>query len=139
MRATRVTFPFRRIEKLRDVPIDDRDIIGNVTYVYHIFPITTVAVLSSHTLITISEPEAPGRTRFYNYRVTNDAPGREVGKEKAERDANFVADTGSKEDAEVVREIQAGLASTANTHFVYGRNEKGIVHFHQNLSAYLDA
>ena len=135
---TRVTFPFRRIEKLRDVPVEERDISGNVTYVYHVFPIGTVAMLSSHTVVTISEPLAPDRTRFYTYRLTNDAPGKQVSKAKAEKDADFVDDTGNKEDAEVVRQIQAGLASTANTHFVYGRNEKGIVHFHQNLSACLD-
>ncbi len=37
-RNSRVTFPFRRIEKLADVPAAERRIEGRVTYVYHLFP-----------------------------------------------------------------------------------------------------
>ena len=49
------------------------------------------------------------------------------------RDADFVADTGSKEDAEMVYRIQRGLASGANTHFTYGQFEKAIINFHRHM------
>jgi phenylpropionate dioxygenase-like ring-hydroxylating dioxygenase large terminal subunit len=138
-RNSRVTFPFRRIEKLRSLPPEQRDIAGMVTYVYHLFPNTIVAVLSNHTTVSILEPLSRSQTRFYTYRLTNrDAATQQDAVARAGRDAAFVADTGGKEDAAVVRAIQAGLASGANTHFTYGRYETAIVHFHKTLHGLLD-
>jgi phenylpropionate dioxygenase-like ring-hydroxylating dioxygenase large terminal subunit len=139
-RNSRVTFPFRRIEKLRDVPREQRDIAGMVTYVYHLFPNTIVAVLSNHTTVSILEPLSCAQTRFYTYRLTNRAvEAQQTDTSRAETDAAFVADTGGKEDAAVVRAIQAGLASGANAHFTYGRYEQAIVHFHRTLHNLLEA
>jgi phenylpropionate dioxygenase-like ring-hydroxylating dioxygenase large terminal subunit len=131
----RVTFPFRRIEKLRNLPADRRDISGMVTYVYNIFPNATLAVLSNHTAFSVSEPLSPTRTRYFSFRIgerVEDEDGEAA--ERMRRDATFVADTGSKEDAEMVYRIQTGLASGANDHFTYGRFEKAIVHFHKTLT-----
>ncbi|NKB96920.1 MAG: Rieske 2Fe-2S domain-containing protein [Pseudomonadales bacterium] len=134
----RVTFPFRRIEKLRDTPIVERNVAGQLTYVYHLFPNVVIAVLSNHTSVTISEPLTTTSTRFITYRMTNS--GETSDKKnvaRAKRDAGFLADTGSKEDAAAVRAIQAGLTSGANDHFTFGHYEKAIVHFHEVLSASL--
>ena len=131
----RVTFPFRRIEKLRNLPPESRSVAGQLTYVYHLFPNVAIAVLSNHTNLTISEPISPTRTRFVNYRLTNtgeDANTHTM--QRAKRDAGFVADSGGKEDAAAVRAIQAGLESGANQHFVFGHYEKAIVHFHEVLT-----
>jgi phenylpropionate dioxygenase-like ring-hydroxylating dioxygenase large terminal subunit len=129
----RVTFPFRRIEKLRDVPPEDRRIDGMVTFLNHLFPNVAVAVLSSHTSVTIAEPEAPDRTRFISYKMSNrDAEEGEQDHVRARRDADFVT-ASTKEDADVVMAIQESLASGANEHFIYGRFEKAIVHFHRTL------
>lgn len=46
---SRVTFPFRRIEALRDEPPELRQLDGMVTLVHHLFPNTIVAQLSRHT------------------------------------------------------------------------------------------
>ena len=135
----RVTFPFRRIEKLRDLPPEARNVAGKLTYVYHLFPNITLAVLSNHTSMTISEPLSPTETHFITYRLTNQGEG--SGNEnvnRAKRDATFVADSGGKEDAAAIRAIQAGLTSGANEYFTFGLYEKAIVHFHQVLSLALD-
>ncbi|MEJ2087331.1 MAG: SRPBCC family protein [Gammaproteobacteria bacterium] len=136
--SSRVTFPVRRIEKLRNLPPVSRRIDGMVTFTYNIFPNVMVAVLYNHTAVSISEPESPSRTRFIRYRLHK----REVDEslealERAKRDAAFVADQGAQEDRAMVRAIQAGLASGANAHFTYGRFEQAIVHFHQQLTAHL--
>jgi choline monooxygenase len=137
-RNCRVTFPFRRIEKLRALPASEREIDGMVTYVYHLFPNVIIAVLSNHTTMSVLEPLSTTQTRFATYRLTNKAEGTAAGDEqRATRDAGFVSDTGGKEDAAVVRAIQAGIASGANEYFTYGYFEKGIVHFHQSLQATL--
>ena len=135
-RNSRVTFPFRRIEKLRALPPEQRDIRGYVTYVYHLFPNVIIAVLSNHTTMSVLEPLTTGQTRFHTYRLTNRGEAINEGPDaKATRDAEFVSDTGGKEDAAVIRGIQNGIASGANEHFTYGYFEKAIVHFHKNLHA----
>jgi len=136
---SRVTFPFRRIEKLRDVPPDERRIDGLVTYTYQLYPNVTVAVLSSHTSISIAEPITPTQTRFITYRLTNrDTPDRSETREekltRAKRDSSFVAEQGLVEDQAAVQAIQMGLRSGANEHFTYGRFETGIAHFHKTLT-----
>lgn len=134
----RVTFPFRRIEKLRNIPRAKRNIAGMVTYLYQLFPNVSIAVLSNHTTVTIAEPLSPTKTRFITYRLNNKGEQKaDVRNELALRDAHFVTDTGGKEDAAMVRAIQAGLASGANEHFTYGKFEKAIVHFHKLLTGML--
>ena len=132
---SRVTYPFRRIEKLRNLQPESRNIAGMVTYVYQLFPNVTIAVLSNHTILTISEPLSPSQTRFINYRLTN--KGEQGEGERAQRDSSFVSDTGGKEDAAVIRAIQESLTSGANEYFTYGKYEKAIVHFHRTLSGLL--
>ena len=131
---SRVTFPFRRIEKLRNVLPDARDIAGMVTYVYNLFPNVLIAVLSNHTTLSISEPLSPTQTHFITYRITNKGDASDADDERAKRDASFVADSGGREDRAVVQGIQDSLASGANQHFTYGKFEKAIVHFHKTLT-----
>ena len=57
---------------------------------------------------------------------------------KAKKDAAFLADTGLKEDADVIQAIQAAIGSGANEHYRFGRFESAIVHLHKNLSKYLE-
>jgi len=135
---SRVTFPFRRIEKLRALPPEQRDLAGLVTYVYHLFPNVILAVLSNHTTMSVLEPTSTTQTRFHTYRLTNKGEATGEGADaKAARDANFVSDTGGKEDAAVIRAIQNGIASGANEHFTYGYFEQAIVHFHKSLRSVL--
>lgn len=137
-RNSRVTFPFRRIEKLADVPPDDRRIEGRVTYVYHLFPNALVTVLSRHTILVIFEPIAPGRTRSVSYslgHIANDPDGEAM----AKRDANFVTETGAPEDRALAEGVQRAMDSGANEHFTFGHFESAIVHFHRNLDTALEA
>ena len=145
-RNSRVTFPFRRIEKLRPLPPAERKIAGMVTFVYHLFPNVILAVLSNHTTMSVLEPVTPSRTRFHTYRLTNTgaAAGEGAGEgsdaeadARAKRDAGFVSDTGGKEDAAMLRGIQNGISSGTNEHFTYGYYEKAIVHFHKSLASVL--
>ena len=52
----RLVFPFRRIEKLRDIPKDKWRAQGVLTYVNQLFPNTGLATLSNHYLLVILEP-----------------------------------------------------------------------------------
>jgi choline monooxygenase len=138
---SRVCFPFRRIEKLRDAPRENLSLDRMVTLVNRVFPFASVTRLSQHYSISLSEPESPTRTRYFNYKLTlpmpdGNAPTEEV-LARAKKDVAFLADTGNKEDAKVVSDIQAAIGSGANTHYMFGRFESAIGHMHRNLARYL--
>lgn len=136
---SRVTFPFQRIEQLRDVPPDERRIDGKLTFAYHLFPNVLIAQLSRHTAVQIAEPISPTRTRYIRYRLTaRGTDGSEPTKADGRRDAEFVKDTGNIEDRDVTIKIQDGLPSGTNNHFTYGRFEKAIVHFHKTMAGMLE-
>jgi choline monooxygenase len=131
---SRVTFPFRRIEKLRDVPREDRRIDGKLTYAYQIFPNVLMARLSRHTGVQFAEPISPTRTKYIRYGLSNDPiEGDEEKRAIVQKDIDYVSDTGNIEDRDITVEIQKGLASGANEHFIYGHFEKAIVHFHKTM------
>ncbi|MEZ5658085.1 MAG: SRPBCC family protein [Burkholderiaceae bacterium] len=135
---SRITFPFRRIEKLRDQPEDEREIAGRVTYVNQIFPNARVSILSNHHQMVVLEPIDPGHTRWHVFRLT--LPGEVHTEEtlaRAKRDAGFVRDTGLLEDREAALSSQRALAGNGNTHYTFGLYEKAVVHFHRMLDEQL--
>jgi hypothetical protein len=137
---SRLTFPFRRIEKMCDIAPDQRRIDGLVTSVYLLFPTASVSVLSKHTNLVILEPLGPSSSRWVVYRMVNRAvDGENIPLQEAQRDALFVGDSGQKEDREAARAIQQSVSSNANTHFTFGHFESAIVNFHQHLTKHIDS
>jgi len=134
-RNARITFPFRRIEKLADVPPEDRRVDGLLTYVYHLFPNVLVTVLSHHTNVVILDPLSVDRTRSTLYTLANRGAGTSA--ESAKRDAAFVNDTGGAEDLALVLSIQRSIGSGANDAFTFGQFVGLITHFHRNMRAAL--
>lgn len=136
-RNSRVTFPFRRIEKLANVPEADRCIEGRVTYVYHLFPNALVTVLSRHTILVVLEPIAPGRTRNLAYSLAHTG-GDSAAAERAKLDSQFVNQAGAPEDRALAESVQRTMACGANEYYTFGHFESAIVHFHRNLRAALE-
>ena len=131
----RVTFPFRRIEKLRDVPADKRRASGMLTSVYHLFPNASVSVVSKPSNLTIMEPLSPSSTQMVIYLVTPDQTVENpIPLEDVERDAQFVNESGQDEDREAACLIQQTVTAEANSHLTFGYFEKAIVNFHKHLS-----
>ena len=137
----RVCYPFRRIETLRDAPRENLSLDRMVTLVNRIFPFTSVTRLAQHYGVSFAEPESPTRTRYFNYRLT--LPTIDGGEPldealaRAKKDVAFLSDTGDKEDAKVVCDIQAAIESGANSHYRFARFESAIGHLHKNLALYL--
>lgn len=137
-RNSRIVFPFRRIEKLRDVPAAERRLRGMVTDVYQLFPNTHISFLTDHAMLIVLEPVTPATTRWHVYQVTpRPVPGKEIDIERVKRDANFVQDTGLLEDRAAAQGINDHIASGANTHFTFGRYEQAIGHFHRHLTEHV--
>ena len=136
---SRLVFPFRRIEKLRDIPKDKWRAQGMLTYVNQLFPNTRLATLSNHYLLVILEPVSVTQSRWVIYRLRPpSADGSAEDLEKSKRDAAFVKDNGVVEDRAAACSIQAGMAGEGNTHFTFGRFEKSAVHHQQQLHAHLE-
>lgn len=136
-RNGRITFPFKRIEKLADLPPEDRKIDGRVTQVSNLFPNVMVAILSHFTTVAILEPVAANRTLARTWTLSNrGAALTENAKAEVKRDKDFNA-IGLVEDQDVVEAIQRGLASNANSHLTFGKYEKLIGHLHRNLQEVL--
>jgi phenylpropionate dioxygenase-like ring-hydroxylating dioxygenase large terminal subunit len=137
-RNSRVTYPFQRIAKLAETPPEDRRVEGLLTYVYHLFPNVLVTVLSHHTNVIVLEPVALDRTKLITYTLANRGSSAPELRKTVERDAAFVDQTGAAEDRAVIRAIQCGLGSGANSVFTFGLFESAIVHFHRSLDAILE-
>ncbi len=135
----RVTFPFRRIEKLRDIPSNDRRADGMLTTVNHVFPNASISVLSKHSNLTIMEPLSPNSTQMVTYLMTARlANENNISIEDAARDAVFVNESGQDEDLEAACSIQETVTAQGNSHLTFGYFEKAIVNFHQHLSRNLN-
>lgn len=131
----RVTYPFRRIEALRDVPADERDVTGMLTYVYHLFPNTIITVMTHHTNVLVIDPVSVSQTRQRMFQISHGSS--EAALADAKRDIDFVTTAGAPEDIALVTGIQRSLGAKANDVFTFGHFEAAIVHFHQNMSAAL--
>lgn len=136
-RNSRVTFPYRNIQKLRDVEPAGRRVAGTLTHVYHLFPNVMVATFPHRTIVAVLEPQGVAATKVITYTLAALQTVRD--KQPAiVQDTQFV-DAGAEQDRAVVQSIQRGLATEANEVFEFGRFEAAIVHMHQNLHAMLDA
>jgi phenylpropionate dioxygenase-like ring-hydroxylating dioxygenase large terminal subunit len=135
---SRVVFPFKRINDLRQIEPSKRNLDGLITTVHNLFPNTVVSILSKHSTLTIFEPIAPNRTEILIYRVTNQlSDGSTASVEDAKYDADFVKGAGFDEDREAAVKIQETINAGRNTHLTFGLFEKAIVHFHQSLEGQL--
>ena len=132
---SRVTFPYRNIEKLRNVPAAERRVAGALTYVYHLFPNVIVATFPKRIVLIALEPVSVSVTNQVIYTLA-DADVLSADAPAVRRDGDFV-DEGAREDLAVVESIQRALASEANETFEFGRFEGAIVHFHRTLDAML--
>jgi phenylpropionate dioxygenase-like ring-hydroxylating dioxygenase large terminal subunit len=135
---SRVTYPYRAIEKLRAVPPAERSTDGKLTHVYHLFPNVMLATFPMNLFLVVLEPLAIDRTLLLTYTLgKRDAPAGEV-RSPTGRGSTLI-DSGAAEDRAVACSIQRSLGSGANEFFEFGRCEGAIAHFHRQLRAALDA
>ena len=132
-RNSRITFPYRNIQKLRSVAPEARRVGGSVTFVYHLFPNVIIATFPYRIVMVVLEPVAIDATTTVTYTLAA-AGDLETNKPAVDRDSDFVG-AGAREDRAVVESIQRGIASGANEVFEFGRFEGAIAHFHQGLHA----
>jgi len=134
-RNSRISFPFRAIEKQRALPPQSRSADRALTFLYHFFPNVAVATFPAHRQLIVFEPLAIDRTLTVSYLLTNQ-PADEAAQASLKKGKDFV-NTGLDEDREVQIAVQRGLAARANEVFTFGLFEGAIRHFHRNVAAAL--
>jgi phenylpropionate dioxygenase-like ring-hydroxylating dioxygenase large terminal subunit len=128
-RNTRVSYPYRSIEKQRDRPAHERRAVGALTQLNHLFPNVSVATFPTHMTMAVIEPLSVDRSRLITYFLTN-----HENEDAFVKARDFVIE-GTAEDREMGSAIQKGLASRANDVFIFGLFEGGSRHFHRNLAS----
>jgi choline monooxygenase len=131
---TRITFPYRNIERLRDRPESAWTVDHRVTYVYHLFPnVMFVTFPNQVLLITIDPVDVDHTTVTIHAMVTPEVAEYMSANPQAADDPGSLLNAGGMEDNEMSEGVQRGLHAGANTFVEFGRNESAIGRFHATL------
>jgi choline monooxygenase len=136
---SRITFPYRNIERLRDRPESTWNVDARVTYVYHLFPNAIFATFPNQVLVITIDPVDIDHTTVTLYAMITPAVA-----EKASRDpdraegARSMLNDGGVEDNEMSEGVQRGLHAGANEFVEFGRHESAIGRFHATLDERLE-
>ena len=131
---TRITFPYKNIERLRDRPESTWEVGHRVTYVYHLFPNVMVATFPNQVLVITIDPVDINHTTVTIYAmVTQEVIQRASADPEASQGARNLLNEGGIEDNEMSEGVQRGLHAGANTFVEFGTHESAIGRFHAAL------
>jgi choline monooxygenase len=132
---SRITFPYRNIERLRDRPETTWTTDARVTYVYQLFPNVMVATFPDLVLMIVIEPVDIDHSTVVVYSMVRPDVAERASVDSARNPAgagSFIA-RGVVEDNEMSAGVQRGLHAGANEFVEFGRHESAIGHFHATL------
>ena len=131
---TRITFPYRNIERLRERPESTWNVGHRVTYVYHLFPNVMVATFPNQVLVITIDPIDIDHTTVTIYAmVTPHVAERVSASPEDAAGARNLLNAGGVEDNEMSEGVQRGLHAGANAFVEFGRHESAIGRFHATL------
>jgi phenylpropionate dioxygenase-like ring-hydroxylating dioxygenase large terminal subunit len=134
---SRITFPYRNIERLRNRPESMWTTKQRMTFVYQLFPTVMIATFPDRLIVVVIDPIDVDHSMFATYTVaTPDAAEAALLAATQQGGAGTVPtllDQGALEDNEMSMGVQRGLRSGANAFVEFGRHESAIGHFHATL------
>ncbi|WP_205875757.1 aromatic ring-hydroxylating oxygenase subunit alpha [Mycobacterium camsae] len=133
---SRLTFPYRNIERLRDRPEDTWTTDARVTYLYQLFPNVMLATFPDLLLMIVIDPVDIGHSMVTVYSMVRPEVAGRAGSDARQRDpvaAGALIARGTAEDNEMSEGVQRGLNSGANAFVEFGRHESAAGHFHAVL------
>jgi len=138
-RNHRLTFPRKKLERLKSAPETDWDLMWNTTLIYFLFPNTILMVQGDHVELSRIFPceDRVDRAVMELALYVPKAPDTPEERTHWDKNMQLVLDVVTGEDFPVGRGIQVGLTSGAQTHTVFGRNEPAMIHYHQSMRAAL--
>jgi phenylpropionate dioxygenase-like ring-hydroxylating dioxygenase large terminal subunit len=131
---TRITFPYRNIERLRDRPESTWTVDHRVTYVYHLFPSVMLATFPNQLLLITIDPVDVDHTTVTLYAMVTPEVAEYVSANPDAADhPRSLLNAGGVEDNEMSEGVQRGLHAGANAFVEFGRHESAIGRFHATL------
>ncbi len=133
---SRITFPYRNIERLRDRHETTWTTDARVTYLYQLFPNVMLATFPDLILMVVVDPVDVDHTTVIIYSMVRpevaERASHDPGPNNPAGAASLIA-RGAVEDNEMSEGVQRGLRSGANEFVEFGRHESAIGHFHATL------
>jgi phenylpropionate dioxygenase-like ring-hydroxylating dioxygenase large terminal subunit len=131
----RLTFPRKKLERLKAEAEESWDLMWNTTLVYSLFPNTILLLQGDHVELARMFPcdDRVDRSVLDLGLYVPKAPVTEEERTHWDKNMQLVLDVVTGEDFPAGRSIQIGLASGAQAHTVYGRNEPAMIHYHQSM------
>jgi choline monooxygenase len=130
---SRITFPYRNIERLRDRPEATWTTGARVTYVYHLFPNVMLATFPDLVLMVVIDPVDIDHSAVTIYSMAKAEFAQRASLGPPINPAGTLVARGAIEDNEMSAGVQRGLHSGANEFVEFGRHESAIGHFHATL------
>jgi choline monooxygenase len=131
---SRITFPYKNIERLRDRPESSWTVDHRVTYVYHLFPNVMFATFPNQALVITIDPIDIDHTTVTIYAMVTAEVAKRASEDPDESaGARNLLNEGGIEDNEMSEGVQRGLHAGANEFVEFGRHESAIGHFHATL------
>jgi choline monooxygenase len=130
---SRITFPYRNIERLRDRPEATWTTDARVTYVYHLFPNVMLATFPDLMLMVVIDPVDIDHSTVSIYSMAKAEVAERALLDPPNNPAGSLVARGAVEDNEMSAGVQRGLHSGANEFVEFGRHESAIGHFHATL------
>jgi choline monooxygenase len=137
---SRITFPYRNIERLRDRPESTWTIDARVTYLYQLFPNVMIATFPDVISVVVIDPVDIDHTTVTTYSMVRPEVAARLSSAAGSvdpADAGSFIERGLAEDNEMSAGVQRGLHSGANKFVEFGRHESAIGHFHATLDGRL--
>jgi phenylpropionate dioxygenase-like ring-hydroxylating dioxygenase large terminal subunit len=133
---TRITFPYKNIERLRGRPESTWVIDHRVTFVYQLFPNVIVATFPDQVLVVVIDPVDVDHTTMIYYALATAEAAKKLSADRvagAGAGAGGLIAQGGIEDNDMSEGVQRGLRAGANTFVEFGTHESAIGHFHATL------
>jgi phenylpropionate dioxygenase-like ring-hydroxylating dioxygenase large terminal subunit len=135
---SRITFPYRNIERLRNRPESMWTTKRRVTFVYQLFPNVMLATFPDQVIVIVVDPIDVDRSRVTTYLLATpeaaEAALIAVGRQGDAGPGPSLLTRGALEDNEMSAGVQRGLRAGANAFVEFGRHESAIGHFHGVLN-----
>jgi len=131
----RLTFGRRNLPELEQQDPAQWNGAAHVRLIHSIFPNVSISgILGEHCMVSQVWPApTPDRTITRQFLLCAKAPQDEVAVKQNELFSDMTLSAVRDEDYAIVQTIQNGLASTANEHFLFGRNEPALQHYHSYI------
>jgi choline monooxygenase len=132
---SRITFPYRNIERLRNRPESMWTTAERLTYVYHLFPNVMFVTFPDVVLVVTIDPVDVGHSTATLYFLSSAEAAEKVAASRSNGSAgeSSLLSRGGDEDNEMSEGVQRGLRAGANASLEFGTHESAIGHFHAAL------